>query len=96
MPLAQHNQWASENNSRDERIEIDVLPGASAGGMTVAMIAQRLLFDGPALSLPYSNPLCDAWVMAVDIVGLLARGSDEPVTHSVLSSDPVSKISETT
>jgi len=63
--------------------------------MTVAMIAQRLLFDGPALSLPYSNPLC-AWVMAVDIVGLLARGSDEPVTHSVLSSDPVSKISETT
>jgi predicted acylesterase/phospholipase RssA len=93
--LAQHNQWASSNNSPDERIEIDVLTGASAGGMTVAMIAQRLLFDGPAMSQPYSNPLYDAWVMGVDIVGLLARGSDEPVTHSVLSSDLVSKISKT-
>jgi hypothetical protein len=93
--IAQHNQWASKNNSLDERIEIDVLTGASAGGMTVAMIAQRLLFDGPDLSQPYNNPLYNAWVMGVDIVGLLARGSDEPVTHSVLSSDLVGKISET-
>jgi hypothetical protein len=92
--LAQHNQWATENNSPGERIEIDVLTGASAGGMTVAMIAQRLLFDGPAMSHPYNNPLYNAWVMGVDIVGLLARGADEPVTHSVLSSDAVSKISE--
>jgi hypothetical protein len=47
--ISQNNQWASQNNSPDERIEIDVLTGASAGGMTVAMIAQRLLFDGPAI-----------------------------------------------
>jgi hypothetical protein len=47
------------------------------------------------MSQPYNNPLYNAWVMGVDIVGLLARDSDEPVTHSVLSSDLVSKISET-
>ncbi|MGD0436978.1 MAG: patatin-like phospholipase family protein, partial [Bryobacteraceae bacterium] len=38
--LSQHNQWAHENNLPDERIEIDVLTGASAGGMTVSMLAQ--------------------------------------------------------
>jgi predicted acylesterase/phospholipase RssA len=93
--LSQHNQWAEANNLPDERIEIDVLTGASAGGMTVAMLAQRLLFDGPAMSLPYSNPLYDAWVTSIDIVGLLNRKPDEDVTHSLLSSDLVQDISKT-
>jgi len=93
--IAQHNQWAETNGQPDERIEIDVLTGASAGGMTVAMIAQRLLYDGPSMSQPYNNPLYNAWVSAVDIGGLLARGTDENVTHSVLSSDFVIGISRT-
>jgi predicted acylesterase/phospholipase RssA len=93
--IAQHNQWAGANDQPDERIEIDVLTGASAGGMTSAMIAQRLLYDGPAMSQPYSNPLFNAWVSSVDIVGLLARGAKEDVTHSVLSSDFVIGISDT-
>jgi hypothetical protein len=93
--LTQHNHWASANNLSDELIEIDVLTGASAGGMTVAMIAQRLLYDGPSMSQPYDNPLYNAWVSDVDIVGLLARGPTEDVTHSVLSSDYVIGISET-
>jgi len=92
--LAQHNEWAAANNLPDERIEIDVLTGASAGGMTVAMIAQRLLYDGASMSQPYNNPLFNAWVSQVDIGGLLARGPDENVTHSVLSSDFVIGISE--
>jgi predicted acylesterase/phospholipase RssA len=92
--IAQHNQWAGANDQPDERIEIDVLTGASAGGMTSAMIAQRLLYDGPAMSQPYSNPLFNAWVSSVDIVGLLARGAKEDVTHSVLSSDFVIGISD--
>jgi hypothetical protein len=58
--LSQHNQWADQHNLPDERIEIDVLTGASAGGMTVSMISQRLLFDGPAMNLPYDNPLYNA------------------------------------
>lgn len=93
--LAQHNLWANQNNLPDERIEIDVLTGASAGGMTVAMIAQRLLYDGPSMTQAYDNPLYNAWVSTVDIVGLLARGPKEDVTHSVLSSDFVIGISET-
>ncbi len=93
--LTQHNQWASANNLSDERIEIDVLTGASAGGMTVAMIAQRLLYDGLSMSQAYDNPLYNAWVSDVDIVGLLARGQKEDVTHSVLSSNFVIGISET-
>jgi len=93
--LAQHNQWASASNLSDERIEIDVLTGASAGGMTVAMIAQRLLYDGLSMSQAYDNPVYNAWVSDVDIVGLLARGPTEDVTHSVLSSDFVTRISET-
>jgi len=93
--IAQHNQWADAKNLPDERIEIDVLTGASAGGMTVAMIAQRLLYDGLSMSQPYNNPLYDAWVSSVDIVGLLARDPKEDVTHSVLSSDFVIGISET-
>jgi len=92
--VAQHNQWADANNQRDERLEVDVLTGASAGGMSVAIIAQRLLYDGPSLAQPYSNPLYDAWVLGVDIEGLLARGENEDITHSVLSSDLVVKISK--
>jgi len=93
--ISQHNQWAEANGLTEERIEIDVLAGASAGGMTAAMIAQRLLFDGPSMSQPYNNPLYNAWVQDVDIVGLLARGPGEDVTHSVFSSNLVIEISET-
>lgn len=92
--LSQHNQWADANGLPEERIEIDVLTGASAGGMTVAMIAQRLLYDGSSLSQAYDNPLFNAWVSTVNITGLLERASDEPVTHSVLSSDFVIGISK--
>jgi predicted acylesterase/phospholipase RssA len=93
--LAQHNQWADANHLPNDRIEIDVLTGASAGGMTAAMIAQHLLYDGPSLSDAYNNPLYNAWVSDVDITGLLARDQTEDVTHSVLSSDFVIKISDT-
>jgi Patatin-like phospholipase len=93
--INQHNQWADANSQPGERIEIDVLTGASAGGMTAAIIAQRLLYDGPSMSQPYDNPLYNAWVSSVDIAGLLARGPKEDVTHSVLSSDFVIRISDT-
>ena len=92
--VAQHNKWADANHLPDQRVEIDVLAGASAGGMTSAMIAQRLLFDGPSMFQPYSNPLYDAWVQDVDIVGLLAQQKDEDETHSVFSSDLVIGISK--
>src|ERR1700692_455350 len=52
-------------------IRIDVLPGASAGGMTAAILAQKLLlaknsFVGPdGKSSPYNNPLYKAWVQDI-------------------------------
>jgi hypothetical protein len=55
--IAQHNQWADANNQPNQRFEIDVLTGASAGGMTAAILRQRLLFDGLSMSQPYNNPL---------------------------------------
>ena len=92
--VSQHNQWANDNSLPDERIEIDVLTGASAGGMTVSMIAQRLLFDGPAMAQPYDNSLYNVWVRDGGIVGLLNRSPDEDVTHSILSSNLVVSISD--
>jgi hypothetical protein len=93
--IAQHNQWADSNNQPNQRFEIDVLTGASAGGMTAAILAQRLLFDGLSMGQPYNNPLYNAWVSTVDISRLLARDSTEDVTHSLLSSNFVVGISET-
>jgi len=92
--LGQHNTWAVENGKPEQRIEIDVLTGASAGGMTAAMTAISLLFDGASLSDPYGNPMYDAWVKEVDITKLLARGKDENASYSLLSSDCVIGISK--
>ncbi|HXA77853.1 MAG TPA: hypothetical protein VNV41_12055 [Candidatus Acidoferrales bacterium] len=50
--IAQHNQWAEANNQPNERMEVDVLTGASAGGMSAAVIAQRLLYDGASMAGP--------------------------------------------
>ncbi|MFO0210364.1 MAG: patatin-like phospholipase family protein, partial [Pseudanabaena sp.] len=52
--IAVHNALP-ENN--DKRIEIDVITGASAGGMTAGILAQKLLCDGKSLRDPYTNPL---------------------------------------
>ena len=55
--LKEHNE-----NPANPKIEIDVLTGASAGGMTAAMIAQKLLYDGDALSGENTNVAYEAWV----------------------------------
>ena len=107
--IAQHNLWADAQSPPAERFEIDVLTGASAGGMTVAMLAQRLLYDGDSLNDPYNNPLYNAWVKQIDIDGLLPLRTSkpnpprltypsaylvpEPAANSLLSSDCVIDIS---
>ena len=87
--LSQHNQTVLA----DKRIYVDVLTGASAGGMTAAIASQTLLYTGP-VSDPYNNPFYNAWVAEVDIQGLLPLGSDEPSNSSILSSDFVRKIAD--
>ncbi|GAC1419437.1 MAG: hypothetical protein NVSMB62_12110 [Acidobacteriaceae bacterium] len=90
----QHNVWVTNNGRPGERIEVDVLTGASAGGMTAAMTALALLFDGASLADPYNNPMYNAWVKEIDIEMLLNRGPKEDATCSILSSDCVLGISK--
>ncbi|MDM9580783.1 patatin-like phospholipase family protein [Nostoc sp. GT001] len=74
--IARHNE--SINNNED-RIEIDVIAGASAGGMTACILAQHLLCgdqtapfnQDQSLRKPYNNPLYNTWVDEVDIRQLI-------------------------
>jgi hypothetical protein len=88
--IAQHNE---SGVPEEERIEIDVLTGASAGGMTATIVAHKLLFDAQALKDPYNNALYGPWIQDVDLRGLLALGPDEDPLKSLFSSDLIESIS---
>jgi hypothetical protein len=103
--IRQHNEHP-ETIAKGDFIRIDVLTGASAGGMTASILAQKLLFarnafvgpDGKSPA-PYDNPLYNAWVQGIDLQGLLDAvdkplpGGD-PATLSLLSSNLVEKIAQ--
>jgi predicted acylesterase/phospholipase RssA len=75
------------------QIKIDVLTGASAGGMTATIAAQKLAYEADALDDPYNNAFYLPWVVDVGIDGLLAmQGKDDP-GRSILSSEYVVDIS---
>lgn len=90
--------FAEHNNSQPagsgQRIEIDVLTGASAGGMTAALIAHKLLYDPDLLEGETSNAGYQAWVEKVDIDGLLTPHKGDLPRTSLLSSNFVGKIAE--
>jgi len=75
------------------RIEIDVITGASAGGMSAAIAAQKLLYDRDSLSRPYDNALYKAWVERADLSKLLQLGGDDP-DLSILSSNCIRRIAD--
>ena len=89
--IAIHNE--NHANNDDERIEIDVITGASAGGMTACLLTQHLLCSDQSLRDPYENPLYKAWVEEVDILKLLKV---EKTKHqfSLLQSKVVEDIGE--
>jgi predicted acylesterase/phospholipase RssA len=87
--LKEHNE-----NPANPKIEIDVLTGASAGGMTAAMIAQKLLYDGDALSGENTNVGYEAWVKSVDINGLLTPLPGDNAKNSLLSNGFVKTIAD--
>lgn len=87
--IAQHNAGVPE----DSRILVDVLTGASAGGMSATVLAQKLMFEADSLADPYNNTLYRAWVQDIDIEGLLALQQDEDPSHSILSSNLVETLS---
>ncbi len=90
--LKQHNQ--QPGISEDRKIYVDVLTGASAGGLSVALAAQKLLYEADSLDDPYGNPLYNAWVTEVDIEGLLNLGQDELPGYSLFSSDLIDKLTQ--
>ena len=51
--IREHNE--SPDTAAKDRILIDVLTGASAGGMTAAILAQKLMFQADALEGAYST-----------------------------------------
>lgn len=76
-----------------DQIKIDVLTGASAGGMTATIAAQKLAYEADALGDPYNNAFYLPWVVDVGIDGLLAmHGNDDP-GRSILSSEHVVDVS---
>jgi Patatin-like phospholipase len=87
--IAQHNAGVPEAS----KILVDVLTGASAGGMSATVLAQKLMFEADSLADPYNNTLYRAWVQDIDIEGLLALQSDEDPSHSILSSNLVETLS---
>lgn len=77
-----------------EKIEIDVITGASAGGLTAAIAVQKLLYDADALNEPYKNSLYEPWVVDVSLNKLCeTRPKDDP-TKSIFSSQLVSDIAD--
>jgi Patatin-like phospholipase len=89
--IRQHNQDAA--TSPDDQIIIDVLTGASAGGMTAIIVAQKLLYSDGEFKGPYDNPLYNTWVKRISLAGLQATGDDEPALHSLFSSNLIETIS---
>ena len=104
--IRQHNE-DQETIAKGDFIRIDVLTGASAGGMTASILAQKLLFAKDAFvgpnggSSPYNNPLYNTWVLGIDLQGLLDTvdkplPDGDPASLSLLSSNLIEKISQTT
>ncbi len=97
--IHQHN--VSPETSEDERIEVDVLTGASSGGMTAAIVAHKMLYAANEFRGPYDNPLYNVWVKQIDLAGLLNTVDDgspesESALRSIFSSNMVERIAAET
>jgi len=89
--IGEHNEKAS---NEDEKIIIDVITGASAGGMTAAILAQKLLYEGDKLIDAHDNDLYNPWVRDIDIDKLLETGPNDRPDTSILSSDAISNLAQ--
>jgi predicted acylesterase/phospholipase RssA len=100
--IAQHNANPQTKQAGDY-VKVDVITGASAGGMTGAILTQRLLFQCADFVGPYDNPLYNTWVVGVDIRNLVdydsqdvAQGGDSPPDLSLLSSAFIAQVAQKT
>lgn len=88
--IAQHN--LHPETTEDQKIIIDVVTGASAGAMTAAILAQKLLFEADQLRSPYQNDIYRAWVEDADIRTLLQSENDDNPDMAILSSGFVKQV----
>jgi hypothetical protein len=88
-----HNNHPDTLANPSDRIVVDVLTGASAGGMTAIILAQKLLYSADQFIGPYNNPLHNVWVDRIDLSGLQQTQPDEPALHSLFSSNLIETIS---
>jgi hypothetical protein len=104
--IRQHNAHP-ETIAKGDYIRIDVITGASAGGMTAAILAQKLLYQKSTLvnanggASPYENPLYEAWVRTITLAGLVNTvdkpvPDGDPATLSLLSSNLIEHIAQET
>ncbi len=104
--IRQHNEHP-DTIAKGDFIRIDVITGASAGGMTAAILAQKLLFQkdtfvgADGTSSPYQNPLYDAWVKTISLAGLVDTADKpipegDPATLSLFSSNLIERIAHDT
>jgi predicted acylesterase/phospholipase RssA len=87
--IGQHNRAVAEA----DQIYIDVITGASAGGLTATIVAQKLMFEAGAMDGAYSNTLYAPWVKDVDISELLKPHQGDSSTKSIFSSGFVEQLS---
>jgi predicted acylesterase/phospholipase RssA len=85
-----HNQ--KNENDITKQIKIDVITGASAGGMTAAILAQKLMFEKDCFNESKTNPLYKTWVEQADIHALLKMHQNDFPDQSILSSAFIAKI----
>jgi predicted acylesterase/phospholipase RssA len=89
--IRQHNE--DQKTPPEDKIIIDVITGASAGGMTAVILAQKLLYGGEEFKAAYDNPLYNTWVKRISLTGLQATGINESALQSVFSSNLIATIS---
>lgn len=89
--IATHND-ATRTDA--ERIYVDVITGASAGGMTAAMVSRRLMYDAASLDGEFTNSLYEAWVERISLVKLVRMHWKEKKWHSLFSSDLIESIGQ--
>ena len=97
--IHQHN--VSPETSEDERIEVDVVTGASSGSMAAAIVTHKMLFAANEFRGPYDNPLYNVWVKQITMEGLLNTVDDgssesESALRSIFSSNMVERIAAET
>lgn len=74
------------------RVEVDVITGASAGGISATIVAQKLMFEGESLDGAYENALYRSWVQDIDIAQLLKKRPDDDRHLGLFSSAYVAEL----